>query len=126
MDHHAPPFARRLLAAKARLRARRPINETFCFTEAFEECALALKALDGRTLGDSAAEEALTVVRDTINPAGLAVWDARGPGFAKAESLSPAAKAAFEKAIDQLLRFFGSPAGRAFARAEMERIDDLA
>lgn len=117
MHEDAPNCIRRFFAAQAVLRNRRPINELFCFAEAFEECAIALRLLGDVRLFDSGADHALHVIRDAVNLEEIAVWDSRGKNYARAEQLSPVERAAFEEAVDRILRFLGSAAGKRYLRS---------
>jgi hypothetical protein len=117
MDAFAPSCVRHLLAAAAILRHRRPINEILCFAEAFEECAIVLHVVGDVRLFDSGADHALRVIRDAVDCSEIVVWDSRGKQYARAESLSPVERAAFEDAVERLLRFMNSRAGKRYLQA---------
>jgi hypothetical protein len=62
-------------------------------------------------------EHALQANRDAIDLEEIAVRDSRGEYYARAEQLSPVEGAAFEEAVDRILRFLGSAAGKRYLQS---------
>lgn len=120
MNENMPNCMRRLQAAQVLMRNRRPINEVFCFAEAFEECSVALKEFGELSTHDADVDLAIWTVRRTIDCHEITVWDQRGKHFARADMLSPVERAVFEEAVDRILRFLGSSAGKRFLRGNRQ------
>lgn len=121
MNNDAPHFARCLLAAQAQLRRRGAIDDHLCYVEAFEQCRLALKDLEGCRLDEIGAEQALDQIRRTIDTTSITGRDKRGAGLARALGLSRPEKIGFASAVDMLLLFVDSSAGRTWAAAHALR-----
>jgi len=122
MRENAPNCVRRLHAARIILKTRKPINETFCFAEALEECTTALKELTHVRTFDLDADQALDVLRQFVDFREIAVWDQRGKAYARAEAMSVLDRAILVNAIDVLFSFLDSKAGAKFLVAsEQER-----
>ncbi len=107
-----PYCLKQFVEARAALRRRTMLSETFAFAEAFEHCDAALQNLAGIHFGDARADSWLSILRGVVDTSGLDLWDARGKFYAKVELLSAVERATFEEALDRSIRFFESVPGR--------------